>query len=158
MTTKTPEFTSLREKIAWEKQERIARYAAFARIFSEAQYEGALAANSTTPTTMIVGSPTTPLGNDIDPSKPIYVEPEGPCGFAWVTVRPGSSSFARWLVKEGHARPAYKGGVQIWIGGYGQSYERKMAHARAMADTLTRILDAEGLGTGRRIYAGGRLD
>lgn len=154
MTTTTPEFTSLREKIAWEKRQREERYAAFERLFAEADAAGRRAGEAATPTPIIVGSPSTPLGTDVDPSKPTYYVPEGVCGFGWVKVNPGSSSFARWLVKTGRGSTSYPKGVQIWIRGYGQSYERKVAHARAMADVLT----SSPLLAGQRIYAGGRLD
>lgn len=154
MTTTAPEFGSLREKIAYEKAERAARYARFEALFQEAWEAGRAAAEACVPTTMIVGSPSTPLGNDIDPTQPIYVETEGPCGFAWVKVNPATSSFGHWLVKTDRGRTSYPRGVQIWISGYGQSYERKSAHAVAMAD----VLKASPLLEGLRIYAGGRLD
>ena len=75
---------------------------------------------------------------------------DGPCGFAWVTVKPGNSSFARFLVKENLARKAYYGGVEIWISAHNQSYQRKMEHARAMAQYFRNFgIDA---------FANGRLD
>lgn len=153
-STATPEFASLREKIAYEKAERLNRYAAYAELLANAQAAGRLAGQEAVPPVMIVGSPSTPLGNDIDPTKPIYVEHEGPCGFAWVKVNPGTCSFAKWLVKVGAARAAYPKGVQIWIGEHGQSLARKEAHASAMAA----VLNASPLLDGVRIYAGSRMD
>jgi hypothetical protein len=58
---------------------------------------------------------------------------DGVCGFAWVVVKPATSSFAKWLKKTGWADKAYGGGLSIWIGGYNQSMTRKEAHAAAMA-------------------------
>ena len=84
--------------------------------------------------------------------KALWFDPEGPCGSAWVTVRPGSSGFAHWLRKHGYARPAYHGGVEIWISEFGQSYERKHACAKAMAEVLRGALGID------HITAGGRLD
>lgn len=152
--TTTPEFGSLREKIAFEKAERLERYRQFRILFLEAREAGLRAGIAAVPPVMIVGSPTTPLGSDIDPTKPIYVENEGPCGFAWVKVTPGTCSFARWLVKEGFGRQAYPKGVSIWIGDHGQSLARKEAHAQAMAA----VLNASPLLEGVRIYAGSRMD
>lgn len=153
MTT-TTEYGSLREKIAAEKAEREERYAAFAALFDEAWAAGLAAGEAAIPPVMIVGSPSTPLGNDIDPTKPIYVEHEGPCGFAWVKINPGTCSFARWLVKVGKGRASYPKGVQVWIGAHGQSLARKEAHASAMAA----VLNASPLLDGVRIYAGSRMD
>jgi hypothetical protein len=99
---------------------------------------------------MIVGSPTTALGSDIDYTKETYFVPDGPCGFAWINICPGTSSFARWLVKNGVARKAYDGGVNINIRKFGQSMERKEACARA----ATEIFRAAGI----TAYAGSRLD
>jgi hypothetical protein len=72
------------------------------------------------------------------------------CGFAWVNVRPGTSSFARWLKRADLARRAYHGGLDIWVRQFNQSHERKVAYARAYADVLQ---DA-----GVTAYAGDRLD
>ena len=153
-TTATPEFATLREKIAYEKAERLARYKAFEALYEEAAKAGRVAGLAAIPPVMIVGSPSTPLGNGIDPSKPIYVEHEGPCGFAWVKVNPGTSSFAKWLVKTGRGRAAYPKGVQVWISGFGQSLARKEACAQAMAE----VFNASPLLAGVRIYAGSRMD
>lgn len=153
-TTAAPEFTSLREKIAWEKQERLARYARFEEIFAEAVKAGQAAHDAATPRPIIVGTPTTPLGDDIDLSKPVDYVSEGVCGFAWVRIAPATSSFARWLVKQGHGSTSYKGGIQVWVRTQTQSYERKMAYAQAMADVLTSAPELSG----QRIYAAGRLD
>ena len=39
-----------------------------------------------TPTFMVVGTPTTPLGDDIDYSKDTYYVADGMCGFAWINI------------------------------------------------------------------------
>jgi hypothetical protein len=73
-----------------------------------------------------------------------YVEPEGPCGFAWINIRPGNSPFAIWAKKQGRpgrpdwelARKSYYGGVDIWVSEFGQSMQRKEAYARAYAEVL----------------------
>lgn len=72
-----------------------------------------------------------------------WIVSEGVCGFANVIVRPGGSSFARWLSKNGLARPHYYGGLSVSIydlcadSRRSQSYDRKVAAARAAAKVLT---------------------
>jgi hypothetical protein len=88
-------------------------------------------------------------GNPL-PNSPVYHCNEGMCGFAWVVIRPATSSFARWLRKNNFARTGYTGGLHIWISDHNQSYERKLAHARAMAEVFC---DA-----GFYAYFDGRLD
>lgn len=80
----------------------------------------------------------------------LWVEPEGACGFAWVNVKPGGSSFARWLKENDIASKSYYGGVDIWIGDFNQSVARKEACANAMA----RVLSEAGI----KAYAMSRLD
>ncbi len=119
--------------------------------YREANAVGYAAGVAKAPRPMVVGQPTDPLGNDIDFSKTTYFVPDGVCGFAWVNVKPGTSSFAKFLVKRKLGSPdSYYGGVTIWISEHGQSYERKLAHASAMATVLRRY--------GVKAYASGRLD
>ncbi len=76
---------------------------------------------------------------------------DGVCGFGWVNVKPGTSSFARWLKANTHAHTdSYYGGVTYWVRGFGQSYERKVAFARAFAAVLKEA--------GIKAYGTGRLD
>lgn len=131
------------------------RDAQHADLFAKAWAAGVAAVEGCVPTPMTVVEHANPvaglLGGDPGPIVKEY-EPvaDGVCGFAWVTIMPGNSSFARWLVKEGKARPHYRGGIQVWISGYRQSYERKSAHAQAMAEALREA--------GIKAYSGGRLD
>lgn len=125
-------------------------------LFERAWKAGTEAAEALTPTPMVVASPRNLLGSltgnggGIDTSKPVYVVNSGVCGFAWVNVNPGNSSFARWLVKTGRARKHYNGGVNINVGGYGQSLEKKEAHASAAA----RVLQDAGI----KAYSMSRMD
>jgi hypothetical protein len=114
-----------------------AKALAFEALYDAADLAGANAAAAVTPVPMIVGSPTTPLGNDIDYSKPVWRIDDGVCGFAWIKVTPGTSAFARWLKAEKGERKSYTGGVDIWVAGYGQSMQRKEAYARAFAGVLS---------------------
>lgn len=112
-------------------------------LFARAWAAGVAAGEACTPAPMVVGTPVNMMaslvGGDsaMDTNKPIYHVPSGICGFAWINVNPGNSSFARWLVKTGRASGrAYGGGVNIRINAYGQSMEKKAAHSGAMANVL----------------------
>lgn len=113
----------------------------WAALWATAAAEGKAAGDAAVPEGMLVTT--------LDGKGRWYV-PDGLCGFAWVKVVPGTSSFARWLVKSGLAHKGYGGGVHIWISDFGQSVARKEAAARAIAKVLT---DA-----GIKAYAQSRLD
>ena len=110
----------------------------FEGIFAEAMEAGRKAAEALTPTPMVVGHAVGILGNEIDYSKDVYYVEDGVCGFAWVNVTPATSSFARWLKKTEKAHKSYYGGVDVWIGDYNQSMQKKEAHAHAMAKIFTK--------------------
>jgi hypothetical protein len=144
------EYGSLREKIAAEKAERQGRYAKFEAAYAEAYKAGCEAAAACTPTPMVVAERSNPL-NDLSAVRQAWHVPEGVCGFAWVKIPKGNSSFARWLAKVSKARKSYYGGFEINIREYGQSMQRKEAHARAMAKVLNEKLGVEA-------YADSRMD
>lgn len=122
------QYATLREKISAEKSARAEKYAGFAELYSRARSAGRTAGEGARPAPMGIADGIT--------GELIEIVEGGPCGFAWVTIRPGGSSFARWIIANGYGRKAYGGGVQLWIGDYGQSMGRKYAHACAMADTF----------------------
>jgi hypothetical protein len=64
-------------------------------------------------------------------------EIHGPCGFAWITVRPAHTAFAKWLVRKDHATKAQGGGVRISVSYFNQAMHPKEAYARAFAEVLT---------------------
>jgi len=103
------------------------------RLFMNGYDEGFKAARAHTPQPMTV---LTTVGSfcDKNPKGNEYVVPDGLCGFASVIVKPGNSSFAKWLKNEGLAEKHYYGGVYIWISDHNQSYERKKVHANKMAE------------------------
>jgi hypothetical protein len=106
-------------------------------LYARAHRAGLQALEATVPTPMLWGSPSTPLGSDVDLSKPHAVSYEGPCGFAWVGSIKGNSSFGRWLVKTGRGlKDSYAGGVLVWVSEGGQSVERKGRYASAFAGVL----------------------
>jgi hypothetical protein len=143
------EYGSLREKIAAETKARKARYAEFEAAYAKAAAAAKAAGEAAKPRAMVVFDADL-AGKPVEGGNRWY-EAEGVCGFAWVTVAPGTSSFAKWLVKNKLARAAYRGGVDIWISAFGQSLERKEAAARAMAEVLRTEL-------GVNAYAGSRMD
>jgi hypothetical protein len=86
----------------------------FETIYHAAQAKGTLAATRLTPRPMIVQQHANPLDDD-SPVVAHWDVSQGVCGFAWVVVSPGTSAFAKWLVKHDYAKPHYYGGVSIWI-------------------------------------------
>lgn len=123
---------------------------AFQDLLQRAYQEGRKAGVACRPVPMVVGQAKSLLSNEIDYSKPVYHCDDGACGFAWVKVRPATTPFARWLKKNDYARPAYNGGLDIWVSEFGQSVDRKYAMAAAMAKVLSEA--------GITAYADSRLD
>ena len=85
-------------------------------------------------------------------------EPFAICGFAWVTFKPATTRFVRFLKKEGIARKAYAGGATMWVEKYGQSYDRKLAYAQAFAASIQQTIVLSGLEPTLNVYGAGRLD
>lgn len=130
---------------------KIKREAEFEALYLRARKAGLEAGTSAGVTPMIVGSPTTPLGSDIDRNKPVYVVPDGPCGFAWVNIKPANSAFAKWLIRSDIARiDGYAGGATVSCRDFNQSMARKEAYCYAFSKVLS---DA-----GIRNYASSRMD
>lgn len=121
----------------------------FADLATRAHLAGMEAGNAAAPVPMVVGSPSTVFGNDIDPRQPSYFVADGVCGFAWVKFK-GSTPFGRWAKKIGIARASYPKGMQINVRAFGQSMQRKEAYAQAYAKVLQ---DA-----GVEAYADSRMD
>ena len=106
-------------------------------IYTEAHALGIKAGNECSPTPMVVGTPTTPLGDDIDYSKDTYYVSDGVCGFAWVNIKPARGGFVKYLKEKDIGRKdSYYGGYTVWVSGFGQSLARKEAYARAFAKHL----------------------
>jgi len=135
------EYATLKDKIRADKAARAERDAAFADIWRDAWEAGHAAGAACKPRPMVVRDMSGALVETVN---------DGACGFAWVTVRGANKGFGHWLIKQGLAKVGYTGGAQVWISNYNQSYERKAAHAYAMA----RILEANGI----KAYSDGRLD
>lgn len=121
-------------------------------LFARAQEAGRIAAQATTPQPMYVVEREHPLDDTSRIVRAYAPVMSGVCGYAWTIIKPGNGSFARHLKKLGLACSSdYYGGVMVSLAGlYGQSYEKKMAHANAFANVLQ--------GAGIRAYSMGRLD
>ena len=134
------EFNSLREKIAFEKQQRQDRYRQFEQITLQAHEAGLQAVQGTQCPAMVVLEPTT--------GQKWHV-PDGPCGFAYVVLRKSNTSFAIWAKKRGLFSKGYSG-TQLWVSDFNQSVTLKSAYAQAYA----RVLNQNGI----ECYSGSRLD
>jgi len=124
----------------------------FGALLKQAEEAGLEAGNAASPTPMLVGSPTTPFGNDIDPTKTTYFVAGGACGFAWVHVK-GNTSFGRWASqspRSGFRKSEYHGGLIRACHDFGQSMERKEAYCAAYAKVLTEA--------GVTAYSSSRMD
>ena len=122
-----------------------------AGIYAEAHSAGMAAGNKSKPVPMVVGTPSTPLGNDIDYSKETYYVADGVCGFAWINIKPARGKFVKYLKDNDIGRKdSYYGGYTIWVSGFGQSMTRKENYARA----FVKILNDNGL----KAYAMSRMD
>lgn len=130
-----------------KKQEKEATFKA---IYDKAHEAGLAAGKGNKPVPMIVGSPSTPFGNDIDPKQPTYFVEDGVCGFAWIVIKPGTAPFARWVKKAELGGNHYYGGISIWVHEFGQSMQRKEAYAEAFAKVLVE--------NGINAYADSRMD
>jgi len=121
----------------------------FEKLWQKAKTAGLEAGYNASVTPMVVAQHVDPF-DDTSEIKAAWLVPEGPCGFAWITVRPGTTAFARWLKKHAHGHKGYYGGVEVFIDEHGQSIERKEAHAHALADVLRKA--------GINATVGSRLD
>ena len=121
----------------------------FSELYKKAHAAGVHAADGHTPTPMLVGEPTTLFGSELNYAKPVHYVPQGVCGFAWVNFK-GNTAWGKWAKKFKVAKPAYGGGLQIWVSLYGQSMEKKEAYAHAFAKVLNEA--------GVQAYPGSRMD
>ena len=120
------------------------------KLLERAHLMGMDAGRASTPTPMIVGSPSTPFGSDIDYSKPTHFVESGVCGFAGVVIKPARGKFVSYLKSLGMGYKHYYGGYYVPVHEFGQSLERKEAYARAYA----KVLSEEGMSC----YVDSRMD
>jgi hypothetical protein len=136
----TQEFSTLREKISHDTQQRAKRNAGFSALAGVAHAAGIEAGRNCKPIPMIVCTST---------GKPIERLDEGACGFAWVAFA-GNTAWGRWAKKAGLAGSHYPSGLCVWVREFGQSIDRKEAYAGAYAQVLRN--------SGIDCHAGSRLD
>jgi hypothetical protein len=123
----------------------------FQDLYERAHQAGINAAISVKVQPMIVGQTKSLFSNSIDETKPTHFIEDGVCGFAEIIVKPGNSRFANWLKKNDiGSKRYYGGGISVWVSDFGQSYQRKIAYARAFVD----VLQNENINA----WAFGRLD
>lgn len=130
------------------------KFARYEQLLHEAHVAGLAAGEAAVPVPMIVGDAKNLFSNEFATGAKLHYEANGVCGFAWIHLGRGNSSFARWAVKNGHGSKSYYGGVDIRVRAHGQSYERKVAHA----DAFVAVLKADPLLADERIYVESRLD
>lgn len=123
-------------KVKASAADRQAKVEKWAKIHAEAHEAGVRAANQAKPVPMIVEQ----HSNQLDDSSPVvqrWVVEGGPCGFAWIVVRPGNCSFARWAKKNVPLTAKhYYGGMSIWCPLGTQSMAIKENYCRAYANIL----------------------
>ena len=120
------------------------------KLLEKAHLMGMDAGRSVGVTTMVVGSPSTPFGSDIDYSKKTYFVEGGACGFAGVVIKPARGKFVSYLKSIGIGNKHYYGGYYVSVREFGQSLTRKEAYATAYAKVLSEA--------GFKCYVDSRMD
>lgn len=120
------------------------------QLFDKAHAAGMAAGEAHKPVPMHVVQRENPFDDNSKIVKAYAPVLDGVCGFGWINIRPGNSSFANWLRRQGKGHKSYYGGWDFSVRHFGQSYERKMAYAHAFAEILREA--------GIKAYANGRID
>ena len=120
------------------------------KLLERAHLMGMDAGRDASVTPMVVGSPSTPFGSDIDYSKKTYFVEGGVCGFAGVVIKPARGKFVSYLKRLDKGYKHYYGGYYVPVREFGQSLTRKEAYAEAFA----KVLSEEGM----RCYVDSRMD
>jgi len=111
-------------------------------ILVEASEAAEAAVKACRPTPIIVGSPSTPLGNDVDPTQQTWFVEGGVCGFASVIIKPARGKFVTLLKERGIGGAHYYGGYSVSSWQFApsirrdQSYERACAAAKGAVEVL----------------------
>jgi len=111
-------------------------------ILVEASEAAEAAVKACTPQAIIVGSPSTPLGNDVDPNQKTWFIEGGVCGFASVVIKPARGNIVAELKKRKIGSAHYGGGYSFssWQLAPSirrdQSYERACAAAKGAVEVL----------------------
>jgi hypothetical protein len=121
----------------------------YPEMYEKAHAAGIAAMNEKVPVPIIVQQHQN-MADDSSPVQKSWYVPQGMCGFAWVTVRPGNCGFAKWLKSKGLGHKCYHGGWEYWVREGGKSIEKKEAYAEGFANVLNCF--------GIKACAGSRLD
>jgi len=120
------------------------------KLLERAHLMGMDAGRSVGVTPMVVGTPTTLFGSEIDYSKKTYFVEGGVCGFAGVVIKPARGKFVSYLKSIGIGNKHYYGGYYVSVREFGQSLTRKEAYASAYAKVLSEV--------GMSCYVDSRMD
>lgn len=130
----------------------------FEKVFAEASAAYQEAFDACVPHPMVVGEPSSPLGNDIDPSKPVYFVNEGICGFAWVWFPNGRGGFAKFMKEQKGGRNCYDSkGYNVWSSNFGsesQKYSQSMERKVYGVLAAVKVFESYGI----QAYAQSRMD
>lgn len=125
-------------------------------ILVEASESAEQAIKDCRPTPIVVGSPSTPLGNDVDPTQQTWFVEGGVCGFASIVIKPARGNIVAELKKRKIGSAHYGGGYSFssWQLApsirYDQSYERAVAAANGVVEVLRKY--------GVNAYVDSRID
>ena len=125
-------------------------------ILVEASEAAEAAVRACRPTPMVVGTPTTFFGNEIDKSKPTYFIEGGVCGFASVVIKPARGKFVAELKKRGIGSAHYYGGYAASSWEFAPSIRRDQSYERACAaaEGAAKVLQSYGINA----YVDSRID
>lgn len=125
-------------------------------ILVEASEAAEAAVQACRPTPMIVGSPSTPLGNDVDPNQQTWFVQGGVCGFASVIIKPARGKFVTELKKRGIGGAHYYGGYSVSSWQFAPSIRRDQSYERACAAAAgaVNVLQSYGINA----YVDARID
>jgi hypothetical protein len=134
------EQRATREAAAAKRKENLGPVhtnAQWAVLYQQAWDAGMAAGEAARPAPMVVLEHENQL-DDQSPVVKVYGPVmDGPCGYAYVKVRPATGSFGKWAARNRGWRTAYNGGLEMTVGAFGQSVERKSRFADAFAQVLS---------------------
>jgi len=140
-----------KNSIEKKSQDRKQRYANFDRVWNKACRLAREESDKCVPTPMTVVENQDPL-DDNSPLKKAWFVRSGVCGYAWLVVRPGNSSFAKWMRKNKDSRQAYHGGEHWSCPLRIQSMEIQIAYIHE----FVRVLESELKDI--KVYSMNRMD
>jgi len=125
-------------------------------ILVEASEAAEAAVKACRPTPIVVGTPTTPLGNQIDETKETWFVEGGVCGFASVIIKPARGKFVTLLKNRGIGGAHYYGGYSVSSWQFAPSIRRDQSYERACAAAAgaVKVLQSYGINA----YVDARID